>query len=129
MKIIQTVHVYQILTSDNKRSLLHKFEAEKAKLLKEVDQLSFQLKRLDKMNKRQHSSVETNNHLKKGLENRREKISMLDFKMDQVQLLPLGSEIKETEVQAIVDVNIGDEWEKLMNKKIVIKDGVVDQIL
>ena len=38
-------------------------------------------------------------------------------------MLPLGSELKEKEVQALVEVQIGDSWSKLTGEKtIVIKD-------
>ena len=33
--------------------------------------------------------------------------------MEQLHMLPLGSELKEKEVQALVEVQIGDRWSKL----------------
>lgn len=60
---------------------------------------------------------------------RQEKIKLLDFQCEQLHMLPLGSELKETEVQALIDVNVGDRWDELVNgKTIIIKDGIVAEI-
>ncbi|HZH63097.1 MAG TPA: YlqD family protein, partial [Metabacillus sp.] len=65
----------------------------------------------------------------KEIEKRREKIKLVEFQLEQVHTLPIGSEIKEKEVDAIVDISVGDNWDELMKEKtIVIKDGIVDQI-
>jgi hypothetical protein len=52
---------------------------------------------------------------------------MLEFRMEQLHILPLGSEIKHKEIQAITNVEIGDVWDA-KDKVIVIKDGIVVHI-
>jgi hypothetical protein len=43
--------------------------------------------------------------------------------------LPLGSEIKEKEVQALVDVNVGDSWDQITKEQmIIVKDGIIIEI-
>ena len=49
--------------------------------------------------------------------------------MEQLEILPVGSELKEREVQSLVDVQVGENWEELIKTRtIVIKDGVVSEI-
>ena len=42
---------------------------------------------------------------------------MIDFQIDQLGILPLGSELKDQDVQALIDINIGDNWEELSKEK------------
>ncbi|EMG27011.1 hypothetical protein LFLEISCH_13455 [Listeria fleischmannii subsp. fleischmannii LU2006-1] len=60
---------------------------------------------------------------------RQEKIKLVDFQMEQLSVLPLGSEIRERELETIVDVMVGDKWdENTLNKTIVVTDGVITEI-
>jgi hypothetical protein len=127
MKIIQTVEVKQILTEESKAKLLRKFEARKQSLQQECEQLRFELKRLEKAKK--HSPLLLKQHFEKEINDRLEKVKLLDFQIEQLHILPLGSELKEREIQALVEVNIGDKWEEVMAPKtIIIEDGIVKEI-
>ncbi|KMY45023.1 hypothetical protein AC622_12985 [Bacillus sp. FJAT-27916] len=126
MKILQNVIVKQILTEKSKLELLDQFNSKKAILKKECDQLRFELKKLEKTKKFQPVSLKT--HFEKEIDVRKEKIKLLDFQIQQLDILPYGSELKEREVQAIVDVEIGQNWEEIVQTKtIIVKDGVVDE--
>ena len=126
MKILQNVIVKQILTEKSKLELLDQFNSKKAVLKKECDQLRFELKKLEKTKKFQPVSLKT--HFEKEIDVRKEKIKLLDFQIQQLDILPYGSELKESEVQAIVDVEIGQNWEEIVQTKtIIVKDGVVDE--
>ncbi|PQD95887.1 hypothetical protein CYL18_08360 [Pradoshia eiseniae] len=126
MKILQNVIVKQILTEKSKLELLDQFNSKKAVLKKECDQLRFELKKLEKTKKFQPVSLKT--HFEKEIDVRKEKIKLLDFQIQQLDILPYGSELKEREVQAIVDVEIGQNWEEIVQTKtIIVKDGVVDE--
>lgn len=61
------------------------------------------------------------------MKQRQQKIENINFQQSQLELLPLGSELKEKEMQTLVDVKIGDRWEET-EKTIVIKDGIVVEI-
>ncbi|MBA2870781.1 hypothetical protein HNQ85_001051 [Anoxybacillus calidus] len=127
MKIIQTVEVKQILTKESKAKLLKKFEERKLRLQQECEQLRFELKRLEKAKK--HSPLLLKQHFEKEINDRLEKVKLLDFQIEQLHILPLGSELKEREIQALVEVNIGDKWEEVMAPKtIIIEDGIVKEI-
>lgn len=126
MKILQNVIVKQILTEKSKLELLDQFNSKKAILKKECDQLRFELKKLEKTKKFQPVSLKA--HFEKEIDVRKEKIKLLDFQIQQLDILPYGSELKEREVQAIVDVEIGQNWEEIVQTKtIIVKDGVVDE--
>ncbi len=126
MKILQNVIVKQVLTEKSKLELLDQFNSKKAVLKKECDQLRFELKKLEKTKKFQPVSLKT--HFEKEIDVRKEKIKLLDFQIQQLDILPYGSELKEREVQAIVDVEIGQNWEEIVQTKtIIVKDGVVDE--
>lgn len=127
MQIIQTVVVKQVLTEESKKWLHEQFQQRKNQWQKECDQLRFEMKRLRKEKKYPPSQVVT--YFEKEISNRQEKIKLLDFQLKQLELLPLGSEIKDREVQAIINVEVGDKWdEKTRDKTIVIKDGIVVDI-
>lgn len=127
MKILQNVIVNQVLTDSSKNQLLEKYKSKKSQLQKEGDQLRFELKKLEKTKKFQPASLRA--HFEKEINIRQEKIKLLDFQIEQLDILPVGSELKEREVQSIVDVEIGANWDELIQTKtIVIKDGIVSEI-
>lgn len=127
MNILQTVVVKQVLTETSKQILLSKFELEKSQLQKETEQLRFEMRKLEKAKKMTVNSFK--NRFENEIHTRLEKIKLLDFKIEQLHMLPLGSELKEKECQAIVEVNVGDAWEGIQTEKtIIIKDGIVDEI-
>lgn len=127
MKILQTVVVKQVLTEMSKQALLEKYEANKQRFYKEAEQLRFELKKLEKTKKFQQTQLMK--HFDKEIQMRQEKMKLLDFQMEQLHILPIGSELKESEVQAVVDVKEGDKWHELTGKRtIIIKDGIVDEI-
>lgn len=127
MKILQTVVVKQILTEASRKKLHDQFVAAKLQLEKECDQLHFELKRLE--DKKRFSTYSLKSHFEKEIQLRREKEKLLEFQLEQLHMLPLGSELKEKEVQAIVDVEIGDNWEEISGQPaIIIKDGMITEI-
>ncbi|MCM3797660.1 YlqD family protein [Caldifermentibacillus hisashii] len=127
MQIITTITVNQILTESSKKQLFISFQERRQQLLKEIDQLKFEMKRMEKMKKYPVSSINT--YFEKEIEKRKEKVKLLEFQIEQLDLLPLGSELKEREIQGLIDVSIGDNWnESLLNRKITVKDGIVVDI-
>lgn len=127
MKLIQTVTVKQILTETTKNQLETEYETQRQQLQKEIDQLQFELKKLEKTKKFQVSSLRK--QFEKEIQNRAEKEKLLDFQIQQLHMLPLGSEIKSDEVQALLEINEGDSWDAFQQKRsIIIKDGIIDEI-
>ncbi|MFE8699051.1 YlqD family protein [Cytobacillus sp. FJAT-54145] len=127
MNILQNVVVKQVLTEKSKEELLEKYALNRIQLNKECDQLGFELKKLEKTKKFQPNSLKK--HFEKEIHMRQEKIKLLEFQIDQLHMLPIGSELKEKEIQAIVEIKVGDRWDDVLaGKTIIIKDGIIDEI-
>ncbi|MBD1380022.1 YlqD family protein [Metabacillus arenae] len=125
MKIIQSIVVKQILTEHSKQELQENFMRKKQQLERECNQLYFQLKKIEKTKNNQTLRLQ----YKKEIEKRKEKIEMVDFQLEQVHTLPLGSELKEKEVQALIDIQVGDKWSEVCDEKtILLKDGIIEEI-
>ena len=111
MKILQTVSVKQVLTESSKNQLLEKYQNQAYQLRKELQPVSLKA------------------HFEKEMTSRSEKLKLLDYKMEQLDVLPVDSELKEREVQGLVDVEVGSNWEELTKTKtIIVKDGLVIEI-
>ncbi len=96
-------------------------------LEQECQQLLFEQRKVQ--NKTKLSKREVTRRFQEEIDNRQEKINMIEFKMKQLEMLEIGSEIVETEVEALVEVTRGMQWDEMMKEKaIVVKDGVVVRI-
>lgn len=127
MKILQTVVVKQVLTENSKQKLLENYVSQKQLFEKECDQLRFEMKKLEKTKKFQPVSLKK--HFEKEIHMRQEKTKLLDFQIEQLHILPIGSELKEKEVKALIEIKEGDRWEDVQSgKTIIIKDGIVEEI-
>ncbi|KFZ43360.1 hypothetical protein CS060_00430 [Anoxybacillus flavithermus] len=124
MKIIQTVEVRQRLTEKSKQQLTQQFIVQKQQLEQQCEQLIFEQKRMEKQTS--FSSKQIKEKFEREMQVRRQKIAELDFLLEQLRILPIGSEIKEREVEAIIDVHIGARWSS--QKTIIIEDGIVVDI-
>ncbi len=124
MKILQTVTIKQVLTEKSKQDLYEKFSLQKLQLQKECEQLRFERKRMESNKKLLSSQVQI---YENEISSRKDLMENLDFKIEQLHMLPLGSEIKQREIQAVIDVEIGDQWDAL-EKTIVVKEGKVVDI-
>ncbi len=119
--------VKQILTEKSKSSLLESLQVKKQQLQKECEQLKFEMKKNERNIKPHSSKLKT--YYNKEIDARKEKIKLLDFQVDQIHILPLGSELKEKDVQALVEIKPGDNWEEInRTKTIVIKEGIIEDI-
>ncbi|MCM3725972.1 YlqD family protein [Neobacillus cucumis] len=127
MQLIQTVVVKQVLTEKSKEQLYEKFQGRMLQLKKESDQLLFEQKRLEKT--KNFSSEALKKKFETEIRMRKEKMKLLEFQMEQLHNLPLGSEIQESEVQALVEVNVGDQWDDSVGRStIIIEDGKIKEI-
>ncbi|KEF39855.1 YlqD protein [Schinkia azotoformans MEV2011] len=128
MKIIRNIVVKQILTEKSKQELFIRFEQQIEQLNKEIGQLRFEKKKYEKTKKAQASLLDAS-RFDKEISGRIEKCKLLQFQLEQLEILPVGTELKESEVQGIVEINEGDNWEELTKERtIVIKDGIIEEI-
>jgi len=124
MKIIEKVLIKQVITEESKTKLRSNFHQRKMRLEQECQQLLFEQRKLQ--NKPGISKQQVTERFQQEIKNRKEKIRQLDFKMEQLEMLEIGTEIVEKEVEALVEVEVGTHWDETMEKKaIVIQDDVV----
>lgn len=127
MQLIQPVQISHVLTEKSKKQLESNFNKEKLKLEQECEQLVFEQKRLERQMK--ESRLEVVSKFQKEIQKRMEKLHQLDFKIEQLNTVPLGSEMIEKEVDALVEVSIGSNWSKITDQMtIVIEDNIVIRI-
>ncbi|WP_017753702.1 YlqD family protein [Calidifontibacillus oryziterrae] len=127
MKIIKNITVKQVLTEDSKKSLAYSFKTQMSKLEKEIDQFRFEKKKFEKTKKIQTPMIAA--QIEKEISLRTEKCKLLKFQLEQLDILPLGSELKETEVQGIIEINKGDNWDEIVKERVIIvKDGIISEL-
>ncbi|MCA0969165.1 YlqD family protein [Halobacillus litoralis] len=123
MQIIQKVTVKQILTTSSRDKLKETFSRKTAQLEKECRQLEFEQKKLER--KPELSKKEVERRFSKEISRRKDRIRWMEHQLEQLSVLPDGSELEIDEVEALVEVQEGDHWEDIRNKEIVIQDGKV----
>lgn len=127
MQIVKKVLVKQVITEASKETLQQAFRKEMIQLDRECQQLLFEQRKLK--NKVTSSKREITERFEEEIKQRKDKMTLLEFKLNQLDLLEIGSEIVEKEVDALVDLAIGSDWNELMNKQaIVVEDGIVVRI-
>ncbi|MFC4557092.1 YlqD family protein [Virgibacillus kekensis] len=127
MQIIKKVLIKQVVTEKSKAKLHKNFSDHKMRLEQECQQLLFEQRKLQ--NKAGISRQDLSQRFQQEIKNRKEKIKLAEFKIEQLDMLEIGSEITEKEVEALVEVKEGSHWDELMKEaKIVIKDDIVIRI-
>lgn len=127
MKIIKKIEVRQIITEASKEKIKNNFHARKMRLEQECQQLLFEKRKL--LNKKGVYKQEIERRFEMEINKRKDEIKLIEFKEEQLDILDIGSEIVEGEVEALIDVNVGANWEELMKERaIVIKDDIVVRI-
>lgn len=120
MELIQPVRIAHVLTEKSKHELQKSFTQEKLRLEQECEQLLFEQKKLQRQMKEQRVVVEEK--FQKEIQTRMDQQQQLDS-------LPLGSELVEKEVDALVEVSIGSKWSTIHKQiTIVIEDDVIIRI-
>lgn len=127
MKIMKKVLVKQVITEKSKEELRDNFTSHKMRLEQECQQLLFEQRKLQ--NKSGVSKQEVYQRFQQEIKNRKEKMKLVDFKLEQLDMLEIGSEITEKEVDALVEVKVGSHWDQSMKETaIIVKDDVVIRI-
>ncbi|MCT1904162.1 YlqD family protein [Oceanobacillus sojae] len=127
MKLIKKVPIKLVVTEESKEKIRQNFNNHKLRLEQECQQLQFEIRKLKNKSVNVRSDMET--RFNQEIKNRQEKMKLLDFKIEQLDELKMGSEIVEKEVEALVEVEVGSDWHHVMKEQaIVIKDDKVIRI-
>src|SRR5699024_3061627 len=97
VQIIKKVLVKQVITEKSKSKLRGQFESEKRQLDQECQQLLFEERKLQ--HKKDYSNKEIEKRFQREIQKRQEKMSLLDFKIEQLDTLEIGQEIIQNEVE------------------------------
>lgn len=110
-------------TIDQIREALDKIELE-------IEQIEFQGKKLIQNVEKQ--PLQQLSPLKRKLETEKKKKMELKIrlieKIREVEQWDLGIEVVEGSVEGYVELQEGDNWEKLMNAEVVVQDGIVIEV-
>jgi len=127
VNIIKKIQVKQIVTKQSKEKLKSNFIHQKMRLEQECQQLLFEQRKLE--NKAGISKQDIKSRFQQEISQRQQNIKSIDFKLEQLEILEIGSEIIEREVEALVEVKEGAHWDEIMNDHaIIIKDNIVIRI-
>lgn len=127
MKILKTVYVKQIITEKSKQKLYEKFTSDKERLERECQQLLFEQRKLK--HKFSASDEEIKERFEAEVDRRQKQVEKLDFQLEQLEILEIGTEIVEKEVNGLIDVAVGDNWNELTKQQsIIVEDDVVVKI-
>ncbi|OIJ13189.1 hypothetical protein BKP45_19810 [Anaerobacillus alkalidiazotrophicus] len=130
MKVIKKVVVKQVLTENRKHLMMEDYFKQKKQVVKEIKQLEFQLHKKLKASK---NNFEYQNALKssfnKEIKDRNDKVKIIDFQIQQLNELVIGTEIKEQTIDTLYELNVGDDWNSFTSgTEIIVKDGIVFEI-
>jgi hypothetical protein len=131
MKIIRPVQVKVILTEASKIELEKEYQDRLDQSKIELEQLRFQGKKVlhDASKKGSDQIRIMQEKLRSEEKKKNEQIEHTEFQIEQLQLLPIGTEILHSTIDSEVEINVGDIWEDLMkNDEIIIKDGIIHEI-
>lgn len=125
MQILQTVSVVQVVTDTLKQNRMSAYEQQKRRLERETAQLLFEKKKAERGGSKQ---AEAAARFQIEIDQRHEKLSVVEFQISQLDQLPLGTELKERDIQSVVEVKAGDRFNGKNEGTIVVKDGVIIEI-
>lgn len=131
MKIVRPVQVKVILTEGSKNELEIEYKDRLAQLKIEMEQLRFQGKKI--LHEAGKKGTDQIRILQEKIRNEEKKkhdqIEQNEFQIEQLELLPIGTEILHSTIESEVTIQIGDAWDDLMKKaEIIIKDGIIHEI-
>lgn len=126
MQIQKKVYVKQVVTETSKFVLHEKFANQMNQLERECQQLLFEQR---KLSSKMRNKQKVEQRFQSEINQRKDRITIIQFKLDQLQELEFGQEIIEKEVDGIVNVEVGMDWTEMEEQtSIVIQDNRVIRI-
>lgn len=129
LTITRPVLVKVRVTDNYKKSLAMELQQTAARLELELQQIELQARKLQELSKKNPGGAEAvlaqlEQEKQRRLDTR---LKLLD-KIKEVGKLENGSEALQGKVESFVQVQVGDDWNRLMNAEIVIEEGKVVEI-
>lgn len=127
MKIIKKIPIKKVVTDHSKEQLAEEYQIKIFKLEQECEQLKFEQKKMEQQTVGKKEDIAAK--FSKRIASRQDHIKWYKYKLEQLQVLPLGSQVQEGEVEALIEIEEGMNWQEVMEEKsITIKDGIITKI-
>lgn len=89
--------------------------------------MKFEQKKLEQRSASKKADIAVK--FKKEITNRKDHIKWYTYKLEQLEILPIGSEMNDGEVEALITIEEGMNWDNLTEEKsIIVKDGIITKI-
>ncbi|MCL6625822.1 MAG: YlqD family protein [Alicyclobacillus shizuokensis] len=131
MTIRQPVAVKIVMTETTKQQIIAEYRRQIEQLTMELDQIEQQGRQAIEQAMAQGGEVaqrvreQVEEERNKRVQQREELIQQIQ----QVQQMPLGTEVQNMTVETTVDVHVGDDWSEILRgAEIIVKDGIVQEI-
>ncbi|MGG1661458.1 YlqD family protein [Brevibacillus sp. NRS-1366] len=131
LTIFRSVQVKIIMTEASRAVLVAQYRNQLQQRNEEWEQWQFQAKKIlaDARKKSADTYALAQEKIAREERLRKEKIENLTLQLDQVENLPVGSELDYQTIQSPVTIQVGDIWdEKMAGTEIMLKDGRVHEI-
>ena len=127
MKVIKKIKVKKIVTNQVKAELNEDYQFKIFKLEQECEQLRFEEKKMLQQNP--SKKVEIVAKFEKEINSRKDHIKWYQYKQEQLDILPIGSEIEDGEVEALIELKEGMNWDEVTKERtIMVEDGIIKKI-
>lgn len=127
MKIIKKIKIKKVITPQTKNELKEEFEFKIFQLEQECEQLRFEKKKMVQQNPAKKADIVAK--FEKEMNSRKDHMKWYQYKLQQLDVLPIGSEINEGEVDAILEITEGMDWEEITKERtILLENGIVKKI-
>lgn len=125
--MIKKIKVKKIVTNQVKAELNEDYQFKIFKLEQECEQLRFEEKKMLQQNP--SKKVEIVAKFEKEINSRKDHIKWYQYKQEQLDILPIGSEIEDGEVEALIELKEGMNWDEVTKERtIMVEDGIIKKI-
>lgn len=131
LTIRQPVVVKIVLTEETKQNWLAELRRLVNQTIAELEELEFRSKQwMREAEKQGDAAIQAaEQRVQTERSQREERREQLIAQLSQIQQMDIGTEMPNGQVETMVEVSVGDSWEKvLMGSEIVVKDGVIVEI-
>src|SRR5699024_386469 len=126
MQIQKKIYVKQVVTETSKFVLHEKFANQMNQLERECQHLLFEQR---KLSSKMRNKQKVEQRFQSEINQRKDRMTIIHFKLDELKELESGQEIIEKEVDRIVNVEVGMDWKEMEEQtSIVIQDNRVIRI-
>ncbi|WP_182199135.1 YlqD family protein [Paraliobacillus salinarum] len=118
MKIMKQIKVKQVITEESRSLLTADFKKRFEQLEQEIQQLIFEQKKMERKHPSHRQKIISK--FQKEIDDRKEKQIIVQNQIETIHNLPSESEIVEREIEALVDVEVGMDWNKIVSEQVIV---------